>query len=222
VTANVSVNPDATASGQISLELAKQAASMLGIMTADDLLTGITDGELTDGADAFSSGQCQPQEKDESLAITCSFDDQAFTDPEGPWTISRQGDVITVSIKNSQQATDGADSSTDLGIPLGRFEVVVDLPGDVQSVTGDFATQVDSDTVRVDASMNDEVDVTITSATGGGLLSRLPLILAAAALLAGLVVVILLVARRRKPQTPPPLPEVDEPDANQDRPAEST
>lgn len=222
VTANVSVNPDATATGQISLELAKQAASMLGIMTADDLLKGITEGELADGGDVFSSGQCTPQEKDESLAISCTFDNQPFTDPDGLWTISRQADLITVHILNAQQATEGADSSTDLGLPLGRYEVVVDLPGEVQSVTGAYASQVDGDTVRVDASMNDEVDVTITSAAGGGLLTRLPIVVATAALLAGMIVVILMVARRRKSQATAKPAAVDEPETTHDTPTEST
>lgn len=202
VTANVSVNPDATASGQISLELAKQAASMLGIMTGDDFVKQITEGELNGGENVFSSGQCEPQEKDESLAVTCSFDNQTFTDSTGPWTISRQGEVITMHIMNGQQATEGADSSTDLGLPLGRYELMVDLPGEVQSLTGAYASQVDGDTVRVDAPMNDEVDVTITSAVGGGLMGQLPILVAAAALLAGIIVVILVVARRRKPQAP--------------------
>ena len=42
-------NPDATVSGTLQLQVAKEAASMLGIATAEDLESQLKSGELTQG-----------------------------------------------------------------------------------------------------------------------------------------------------------------------------
>ena len=188
----VAVNSDATASGEFSLEVARQPAALLGIASAETL-----NGALRDSgqADFTSPTDCVASEDEAFLRLTCPFEDQAFTDPTDWLLIQREGDEITISVRNEGQSNDSMD------IPLGTFSFEVQTPGPIRSITGAYGTQTGDNTARVVASMNDPVEVVITSAaTGSGLPSWLAVVVSAAAALAliGIAVLLIVLLRRRK------------------------
>jgi len=208
VASTVVVNSDATASGEFSLEVARQPAALLGIASAETL-----NGALRDSgqADFASPSECVASEDEAFLRLTCPFVNESFTDPTDWLLIRREGQTITISVRQEGQEQDLMD------IPLGTLSVELQTPGPIRSVSGQYATQTGDNTARVVASLSVPVDVVITAdATGSALPSWLPLAAGIGAVLALVAVVVLLLVllRRRKgtpeaappPSTPSPLP----------------
>ena len=62
-------NPDATVSGTLQLQVAKEAASMLGIATAEDLESQLKSGELTQGGNPKILDSCVPGSDDTYIIL---------------------------------------------------------------------------------------------------------------------------------------------------------
>jgi hypothetical protein len=92
--------------------------------------------------------------------------------------------------------------TSSLGIPTGTLTVNLEMPGPIQSVTGEHAKQTGDNTVTVQSPMTDAVDVTVTSLADGGRPAWLvPLLIAVGVLVVaiGAGAIILAVRKSRGP-----------------------
>lgn len=193
VTTTMVVNSDATASGEFSIAVAREPAALLGISSADAL-----NGALGESgqADFAASSDCVASEDDTFLRLTCPFENQAFNDPTDWLQVQREGDSISIAVRNEGQQEDLID------MPLGTLTFEVQTPGPIRSITGAYATQTADNAARVSASMSDKIDVLITSdATGSASLAWLPIAIGLAILvmLIAIVVLLVLLLKRRRP-----------------------
>ena len=202
LTANLTVDSDAKATGDLALGLQKQAAGMLGMSDLATFEEGLQSEELTgDGGGVFESGQCTASETDTEFLYTCTFTDTAFaTSEDGPWTITKDGDVITFRLVNEGSGGTDDPAADMLGSSMGDMTVNVTFPGPIQSITGDGATKNSDTTATVKVPLSDPADITITSAasSGGGIGTIL--LIVGLALLAIIVIgiIVALVLRGRK------------------------
>jgi hypothetical protein len=165
--AELDVNSDATISGTINIEVASEAGALMGITSSESLAALVESGEAQDGLSA-AAYSCTPAVGDtEKYEVDCTFSSTAFTDATEIWSASREGELITFRV--FQEAAEG--SGTDELIPgleLGGIDITATFPGDIESVTGDFAIQEDARTVEVTAPLSRSVDVTVVAQSGGG------------------------------------------------------
>jgi hypothetical protein len=202
VDGDLTINADATGTGTVGFELQKEAASFMGITDLDSFKTQINSGDLqSNGLSGFTS--CTPSETDTGFLYSCSFTDEAFTDPSGIWTIAKTGNSITFHMVNAgQTGTQGSDATALLGdASLGSLNVKITFPGNITDITGTGAAKTSDTTATITGTMTTPLDVTITSeSTGGGMkIAALLVVLAALAVVALIIVVIVvLLVRRRK------------------------
>ena len=206
VDADLAINSDAQGTGTVGFELQKDAAGFMGISDVTSFENSVTTGDLSDtGLGELAA--CDTSESDTAYIYTCTFADQAFTDPAGMWTIEKAGDVITFHMVNAgQTGTDtasGMDPSALLGdASLGSINVKVTFPGNITTVTGTGVTKTSDTSATIAGTMTAPLDVTITSEAGSGgpKIAALLVVLGAVAVIALIVIVIVvLLVRRRKP-----------------------
>ena len=191
VSGDVTVNPDASASGTITMSMDRESASLFGIESADTLTEILTGGEVVEEG-LIPSENCTPSETADAFSLTCTFDNTVFDQPGELWQITQTDQGIEMRILNL--------AVNDIGmlpadIPVGELEVTARFPGPITSIEGDFVTQIDDTTAVVSASLSDFVNVTITSESSRGL-PWIPLV--GGVLLAALLVVAFLWWNRRR------------------------
>lgn len=196
--AELDVGADARATGSFTLEVAEQAAGLMGLTSGEDLASQVSSGEIG-GAGADSGLTCEPLDRSGAIAVTCTFADAAFDDPDGIWSIKRVGDTVVLTVTGGDNA--GADDPSMLqGLSSDGVTITARMPGPILSIDGDKATKVDDQTVRVRASIFDTFTVTVTSQAGSS--GPAPWLVAAlgALLVAVIAVVVVVVVRRRGDQ----------------------
>ena len=191
-------NPDATVSGTLQLQVAKEAASMLGIATAEDLERQLMSGELTEAGNPKVLDSCVPGLDDTYIILTCSVTNVPLTDIDDGWSLVREGDTLVMTVKTDSGAT-GEESSAGLG----TVSITVTFPGDIIGVEGNGVTKTAPDTIVAKGSLDETLDFTVTaSAAGAGGMNPIWILLAAfIVVIAGLA--LLLFLRRRREQLAP-------------------
>ena len=189
-------NPDATVSGTVQLQVAKEAASMLGIATAEDLEAQLKSGELTDAGNSKVLDSCVPGSDDTYIILNCSVTNVPLTDIDDGWSLVREGDTLVMDVKTDSGAT-GEESSVDLG----AVSITVTFPGDIISVEGNGVTKTAPDTIVAKGSLEQTLDFTVTaSAAGAGSMNPIWILLAAfIVVIAGLALLLFLRRRREQP-----------------------
>lgn len=189
-------NPDATVSGTLQLQVAKEAASMLGIATAEDLESQLKSGELTQGGNPKILDSCVPGSDDTYIILNCSVTNVPLTDIDDGWSLVREGDTLVMDVKTDSGAT-GEESSVDLG----AVSITVTFPGDIISVEGNGVTKTAPDTIVAKGSLEQTLDFTVTaSAAGAGSMNPIWILLAAfIVVIAGLALLLFLRRRREQP-----------------------
>lgn len=214
VDANVAINSDATASGTFAFELQKDAASFLGISDLASFEQQIAEGALTEGDELNSFQECVTGESDTGYTYTCTFANTAFADPDGLWSIAKEGSTIVFTMASEGAGDEGADAASMLGeAGMGSIDVTVEFPGTITSVQGDLVEKTSDTTARVSASMTDTIDITIRSEDGaaqGGIAGIIVVAIAAGVVVLLIVAVILLIMRRRAGTRTPELPPAPE------------
>ena len=208
-------NPDATVSGTLQLQVAKEAASMLGITTAEDLATQLKSGELTDAGDSKVLDNCVPGSDETYIVLDCGVTNAPLTDIDDGWSLVREGDTLVMHVRTDSGAT-GEEPTVDLG----EVTITVTFPGDVISVEGNGVTKTAPDTIVAKGSIDETLDFTVTaSALGAGAGGMGPIWI----LLIGFIVVIgalaLLLFLRRRSASPAPGQAVEEKPADEEKPA---
>lgn len=164
VAGDVTVNPDATASGSISMSMERESAALFGIDNAQTLTEAFTSGEVMEEG-LIPEENCIASDTEDTIAITCSFENTVFDKPGELWQISQTDQGIEMRIMNL--------AVNDIGmlpadIPVGELAITARFPGPITSIEGDFVTQVDDTTAVVNASLSDFVNVTITAESSSG------------------------------------------------------
>ncbi|MFZ4485917.1 MAG: LppM family (lipo)protein [Candidatus Nanopelagicales bacterium] len=206
ITYSLVANPDATVSGTLQLQVAKEAASMLGIATAEDLATQLKSGELTDAGDSKVLDNCVSGSDETYIVLNCGVTNAPLTDIDDGWSLVREGDTLVMQVRTDSGAT-GEEPTVDLG----EVTITVTFPGDVISVEGNGVTKTAPDTIVAKGSIDETLDFTVTaSALGAGAGGMVPIWI----LLIGFIVVIgalaLLLFLRRRSASPAPIPADDE------------
>lgn len=203
VKGNVTVNPDATASGDLSLALDKQAASFLEIGSLSDFEKAFSSGELTDGDELVKGSSCTSSETTDSYVYTCTFTDETFTEVGGLWTIETLPDgLLSFHLVNESSGMDDQGMLPE-GASMGSLAVEVTFPGPIEEIVGSGVEKTSDTTATISGELTTPIDVTITSAAGSSsnfLFVLLALLVALAVLVLIIVVVIVLIMRRRRPE----------------------
>ena len=212
---DLTINADASFSGKERYEISRQIAVLAGITSLDSLKA-----QASSPSSTKSSSECPNvgySETASSFVVECTFSSTPLT--TGDLTAIKQGDGILFKYEqssDSMSSTSGADS----GIPglgdgnLGSTNLTINFPGDIQVVGGanaNKATKVDADTITIQATATEKLDIQVTSAirkvSVASKVKSIGLILGI--VLAGLLVVaafivgvIALVRKRRNPSTP--------------------
>jgi hypothetical protein len=196
VTADMTIDSEAKATGTLSLEFEKQAASFMGISSLDDFKGGISQDDTAGSLASLTD--CVASENDTAYVYSCTFADQEFTKSgEAPWTITKQGDTVVMTVVNEGQSADAGSTLGDAS--LGSISISATFPGPITEVTGEGATKTSDTTVKVEASLTDAVNVTVVSeASGAGPLKSVLLIVGIIVVvgLIALAVIVLLMRRR--------------------------
>ena len=196
--ADLTVNADATASGTLAVEFQKEAAGFLGISDLASFEENFSGEELgAEGLDNFTD--CTTSETDAAYVYTCTFENEAFTEGDGPWTITKEGDLVVLRVVNEAQSGDDAALLGDAN--LGSISVSATFPGPITAVSGDAVEKTSDTTATISGSLTESIDASVTAeASGGGFsVSALLVVLAALAVLALIVIVaVVLLMRRRK------------------------
>jgi hypothetical protein len=203
ISADMSINADATGSGTFAINLQKQAAKLMGMTDLESFKSGLNQDTTPGAGDMIQNAKCEPSETAEDFVLTCTYSNAEFTKPDQLWTIKKANDQIVFQMKNAPSAGADAGQLTDLlgGGSLGDVTVNVTFPGPIQSLTGAGATKTSDTTATVKGSMTDSYDVTITSATSSGppigmIIGIVVGLLLLAAIVVGLI--LLLVGRGKK------------------------
>ena len=185
-------NPDATVSGTVQLQVAKEAASMLGIATAEDLEAQLKSGELTDAGNSKVLDSCVPGSDDTYIILNCSVTNAPLADIDDGWSLVPEGDTLVMHVKTDSGAT-GEESSVDLG----AVSITVTFPGDILSVEGNGVTKTAPDTIVAKGSIDETLDFTVTAAASSeGGIDPIWILLAGFIVVIGGLALLLLMRRR--------------------------
>lgn len=203
LTANVNVNPDATASGSITMAVGNEAAGFLGIGSAEDLASAIQDEEMPGSVSPLADATCAPTDVANAIAVTCSFSNAEFTEDGGLWKLERVEDSIIMTVAQAGDALTAADAGAEMlggDMNIGSLEITATFPGAITSIEGENATQADATTVTVSSSLTDSYTTVITADAGGGGTPAWVFIVVGAAALITVIVLFLLLRTRSKKQ----------------------
>lgn len=205
VDAEVGIGADATASGTFAFELQKDAASFLGITDLATFESEITEGALTEGDELDAFTECTTSESDTGYVYSCTYANTTFTEADGLWRITKEGDEIVFTMASPGAGAEAAGAEELLGgASMGSINVDVEFPGPITTVEGDFVEQTSDNAATVSASMMDEIAVTIRSEAGSGpSLSVILVLVIAVAIIVLLVIAVILLVKRRRAGTAP-------------------
>ncbi|PHX60430.1 MAG: hypothetical protein CK552_05965 [Actinobacteria bacterium] len=216
----LNVNADSTMSGTLKVAIAKEAASVLGLTSADDLLNEANSGDVTSGMGLDVARDCASSEDETNLILTCTITNAKASDIDDGWSMTTEGDTATLHVvTNLDQAAETTDPAA-IEMPdinMGSYNFTINFPGPITKVTGTGATQTSETTVVAKGGLNETIDFTVTGSTSSG--SGLPwwsyLVIG---LIAGAVVVAIigLVRRGKKDKATPEATtssEIEEPPA---------
>lgn len=201
IDADLSVQSDGLVSGELTLEVSEQAAGFLGITSSEALVEQLQSGEL-EGGEATSELDCVAVERTGALAMTCSFTNQEFSEPDELWWVTTDEDSVTFHAKGGEESDASDEELFGDFLTFGGYTMNVTMPGKITTVTGEFVEQTSDTSVRIDASLSDVFNVTVESEKGsGGLPAWLWIVLGILLLVALAALTLLLIGRRKA--TPP-------------------
>lgn len=206
VDAIVGIGPDATGSGTFTLEFQKEAANFLGITDLASFESQISEGALTEGDELDAFTECVTSENDTGYVYTCTFANTEFTDPEGLWQITKEGEEIVFTMSSPGAGEEAAGAEELLGgASMGGINVTAEFPGPITSIEGTLVEQTSENEAAITASMMDEIAVTIRSEAGssGPTLSVILVIAVTAGIIVLLIVAVILLVMRRRAGTAP-------------------
>jgi len=102
--------------------------------------------------------------------MNCTFEDLAFEEADDLWNIyaGDDGTVTFVTTSGEEVTEEDASLLGDLDFDFGGYDISVEMPGTITSVEGTNVEQTSDTTFRVQAGLDDNFDVVVTSEDGSG------------------------------------------------------
>jgi len=169
VAANVVVHSDARASGDMTVAISEDFSTLIGVESSQDLVDQIEQGSL-DGAEAVSDLACSPLQRQGAVAMTCTFTNQTFDQPDDLWNIyaGDDGTVTFIATSGEAIAEEDADLLGDLDLDFGGYFIAVEMPGQITSIEGTNVEQTSETTFAVQSALDENFDVIVTSDSDPG------------------------------------------------------
>lgn len=199
VDADLSVNEDATATGEMTIAISSEISGLLGLGSGVDLVDQLKQGML-DGAEGVEDLDCEPAEQENAVAMVCSFENQVFDQADDIWNIYASDDktVTFYSSSGEQAAEEDAGFLDDLvDFDFGGYQIDVEMPGPIVSVDGTNVDQTSETSFRIEAGLNDSFEAVVVSEDGSSSFPWVLLIVIGVAVLAVIAVVAFLIGRSR-------------------------
>ena len=199
VDADLSVNEDATATGEMTIVISSEISGLLGLGSGVDLVDQLKQGML-DGAEGVEDLDCEPAEQENAVAMVCSFENQVFDQADDIWNIyvSDDNTVTFYSSSGEQAAEEDAGLFDDLvDFDFGGYQIDVEMPGPIVSVDGTNVDQTSDTSFRIEAGLNDSFEAIVVSEDGSSSFPWVLLIVVGVAVLAVIALVVFLIGRSR-------------------------
>ena len=200
VDADLSVNEDATATGEMTIAISSEISGLLGLGSGVDLVDQLKQGML-DGAEGVEDLDCEPAEQENAVAMVCSFENQVFDQADDIWNIYASDDnTVTFFSISGEQAAEEEDAGLfdDLvDFDFGGYQIDVEMPGPIVSVDGTNVDQTSDTSFRIEAGLNDSFEAIVVSEDGSSSFPWVLLIVIGVAVLAVIALVVFLMGRSR-------------------------
>ena len=200
VDADLAVNEDATATGEMTIAISSEISGLLGLGSGVDLVDQLKQGML-DGAEGVQDLDCEPADQENAVAMVCSFDNQVFDQADDIWNIYASDDnTVTFYSSSGEQAAEEEDAGLfdDLvDFDFGGYQIDVEMPGPIVSVDGTNVDQTSERSFRIEAGLNDSFEATVVAEDGSSSFPWLLLIVIGVAVLAVIALVAFLIGRSR-------------------------
>ena len=199
VDADLSVNEDATATGEMTIAISSEISGLLGLGSGVDLVDQLKQGML-DGAEGVEDLDCEPAEQGNAVAMVGSFESQVFDQADDIWNIYASDDktVTFYSSSGEQAAEEDAGFLDDLvDFDFGGYQIDVEMPGPIVSVDGTNVDQTSETSFRIEAGLNDSFEAVVVSEDGSSSFPWVLLIVIGVAVLAVIALVAFLIGRSR-------------------------
>lgn len=199
VDADLSVNEDATATGEMTIAISSEISGLLGLGSGVDLVDQLKQGML-DGAEGVEDLDCEPAEQENAVAMVCSFENQVFDQADDIWNIYASDDntVTFYSSSGEQAAEEDAGLFDDLvDFDFGGYQIDVEMPGPIVNVDGTNVDQTSETSFRIEAGLNDSFEAIVVSEDGSSSFPWVLLIVIGVAVLAVIALVAFLIGRSR-------------------------
>ena len=200
VDADLSVNEDATATGEMTIAISSEISGLLGLGSGVDLVDQLKQGML-DGAEGVEDLDCEPAEQENAVAMVCSFENQVFDQADDIWNIYASDDnTVTFYSSSGEQAVEEEDAGLfdDLvDFDFGGYQIDVEMPGPIVSVDGTNVDQTSDTSFRIEAGLNDSFEAIVVSEDGSSSFPWVLLIVVGVAVLAVIALVVFLIGRSR-------------------------
>lgn len=199
VDADLTVNQDATATGEMTIAISSEVSGFLGLASGVDLVDQLQQGAL-EGAEGVEDLNCQPAEREGAVAMTCTFENQIFDQADDIWNIYAGDDGTVTFVSTSGEAIEEEDAGLfgDLDFDFGGYNITVEMPGPITSVEGTNVKQTSDTSFEIQAGLNDTFDVVVTSEDGSSSFPTFLLIIAIIVVLAVIAIIAFLLTRKRK------------------------
>lgn len=165
---SLNVNADSTLSGTLKVAIAKEAASTLGLNSADDLLEGVNSGEVTSGMGLDVAEDCVPSESESDLILACTITNAKASDIDEGWSMTTDGDTATLRVVSNVDEAAAAVEPETIEMPdinLGSYTFVINFPGPITSVSGTGVTQTSETSMVAQGGLSETIDFTVTGST---------------------------------------------------------
>ncbi len=198
VDADLSVNEDATATGEMTIAISSEISGLLGLGSGVDLVDQLKQGML-DGAEGSRIWTASPQIRN-AVAMVCSFENQVFDQADDIWNIYASDDntITFYSSSGEQAAEEDAGFLDDLvDFDFGGYQIDVEMPA--RSSVSMAPTWIKHPR-RVFASrpsLNDSFEAVVVSEDGSSSFPWVLLIVIGVAVLAVIALVAFLIGRSR-------------------------
>ena len=199
VDADLSVNEDATATGEMTIAISSEISGLLGLGSGVELVDQLKQGML-DGAEGVEDLDCEPADQENAVAMVCSFENQVFDQADDIWNIYASDDntVTFYSSSGEQAAEEDAGFLDDLvDFDFGGYQIDVEMPGPIVSVDGTNVDQTSDTSFRIEAGLNDSFEAVVVSEDGSSSFPWVLLIVVGVAVLAVIALVAFLIGRSR-------------------------
>ena len=158
VSADISLNAKAEASGSFTIDVPKQVAAMMGITSAESLESTLLESE---DLNLPRGNSVDVKETDTSYVMTVKMINAPLTKDEMKAEVLPDGRIKFAFGNKGSIDTSGMD----LGITMGSISVKVVFPGDLVEVSPEF-TKVNGKTITLNVALDENVDAYAISEAG--------------------------------------------------------